>query len=347
MSDVQEDPGLEGRVFLTGIGAFVCATILWELVARRAVQSQPARIPFEPGGQISTGRVVQSDEGYSRTSFDSRGFRAPVPNGKPRKTVLVLGDSYTEALQVSDREAFPEQTQTRLIAKGMDIGFYNAGVSGGAPPRYIAVGPYFQRTLQPDEVVVQLNESDFSTDYFDRAHNFFPEKTGDEYKVVVLPSAGKQRMTKLPGFSTLLRSSLFQMASKKVVTGKAAASGNGRSSKVSAKLAGAELRRYIQWSVKNLRSAYANLTLIYVPYINYYNLDDLGNPCEAILGEECGRAGVNLIDMRDIYVRHFLATGVCPNGFSNTSPGKGHINAVGHALLAEALSERLEARLLH
>jgi len=46
--------------------------------------------------------------------------------------------------------------------------------------------------------------------------------------------------------------------------------------------------------------------------------------------------------MRSVYLDYFHQTGVLPHGFPNTTPGTGHINAIGHRLLAEQLSKTLE-----
>ena len=81
--------------------------------------------------------------------------------------ILVLGDSFTEALQVQESENFCEQLQDRLnratIFEAMDYEVLNAGVSGYSP---ISEYLYFKRELMklnPDLVILQL----FANDVFE------------------------------------------------------------------------------------------------------------------------------------------------------------------------------------
>ena len=329
-----------GSAVWSGLFALACALGVWELVARTLIQLQPVRVPVKTGGQAYDGRLVQSEEGYCVTHFHKSGFRDPVPKGRHKFTVLTLGDSFTEAVQVNDDQTFPSKTQALLQAQGIDVGIYNAGTSGGSPPRYISLASIYNQTLHPDPVVICLNTSDYTADYLDRAHTFTAEKEGLGYKLVILPNSGKQRLTKMPVVSQVIRTSLFQMAAKKMTVG---GSGGGEAESKPAKksVGDEELTRYVRWTLEQYKAAYPHLTLVFVPGIDYFKFTTEGQHDEYILVAQCKELGVTLINMRTIYQDQYRQDGVPSHGFNNTSPGKGHINAHGHALLAEELSNEL------
>lgn len=51
----------------------------------------------------------------------------------------------------------------------------------------------------------------------------------------------------------------------------------------------------------------------------------------------CEKYGIGFIDMPDRFVAHFNETYELPYGFANTKPGSGHLNRLGHSLMADAL----------
>ncbi|MCC6178084.1 MAG: hypothetical protein IT305_22510 [Chloroflexi bacterium] len=103
---------------------------------------------------------VKTAEYTSRVTIDSRGLRGPErPYAKPANThrILVLGDSFTEAVQVPEADAFVSRLETSLNARGS--GRYevlNGGVGGwgnGQELVYLLEEGY---RYQPDLVVMLL-----------------------------------------------------------------------------------------------------------------------------------------------------------------------------------------------
>ncbi len=91
----------------------------------------------------------------------------PKPQGTFR--ILILGDSYTEALQVSEEKNFCGRLQTLLKEKSgslyQNIEVLNAGVSGYSPIlHYLSFKRALYR-LQPDLVIVQLFGNDIFEDH--------------------------------------------------------------------------------------------------------------------------------------------------------------------------------------
>ncbi len=57
----------------------------------------------------------------------------------------------------------------------------------------------------------------------------------------------------------------------------------------------------------------------------------------------CEENGLRFVDLTDIYVQAYRDQFLLPSGFSNTAPAKGHLNAVGHRLIAETLYTAITA----
>lgn len=57
----------------------------------------------------------------------------------------------------------------------------------------------------------------------------------------------------------------------------------------------------------------------------------------------CDENDIRFVDLTDTYMRAYREQYLLPSGFSNTAPARGHLNAVGHRLIAEALYTAITA----
>ena len=57
----------------------------------------------------------------------------------------------------------------------------------------------------------------------------------------------------------------------------------------------------------------------------------------------CAENGVHFLDLTDVYMRAYSEQHLLPSGFSNTAPARGHLNAVGHRLIAETVYDTITA----
>jgi lysophospholipase L1-like esterase len=92
--------------------------------------------------------------------INSRGLRSPeeIDYAKPEDVyrIIVLGDSYVEALQVPLAESFPQQLGQRLRAAGLRAEVINAGVSGWGTDQQLLWLREEGARYQPDLVVLAL-----------------------------------------------------------------------------------------------------------------------------------------------------------------------------------------------
>jgi lysophospholipase L1-like esterase len=338
------------RATCTFILAALVAAVAWEVVSRNFLFYSAEPKAFPDGSQYYTGRSVRWKEGYSRLEFDKDGYRKPVPKGQHAHKVLCIGDSFTQGAQVGDDDVYVRQSEELLKKVGVDAAFYNAGGAGLSPTAYIGLGPHYSDTLHPDTVVVQVNEPDFREDRRDMTRVYAVKDDGTNFTLVKNKANasgvfGPKALRKIPGAVSIMhlanKSSLFQTMLANTTKGDPV---DRKKKKKSAdkNQEDAIVRRYVPWAVTELKKAYPNLVIVFIPGMDYFKPNDKADVAEAIMPEVCREQRVPLVSMRSVYLDYFHQTGVLPHGFPNTTPGTGHINAIGHRLLAEQLSKTLE-----
>lgn len=112
-----------------------------------------------------SGKLVDADgKSYSvDMQTNSAGFRTyGDPHAEGRKKVLILGDSFTHAVHVSN-----DKTYHALLAKELDIEVFALGVEGyGTLQEYMMLDEIID-DIQPDAVVLQFCPNDFINNHYD------------------------------------------------------------------------------------------------------------------------------------------------------------------------------------
>src|SRR5438093_2545272 len=181
-ADVPEERHRRRSGLLTFAAGALLALVATEAVIR---QVYSVTFSFEPGfGYIRrTVRFRLEGNGLSHwTTYDLRRREPPVPT---RPSILVLGDSYTEALMVRDSEVFTGRLEEDLRASGIDIQVLNLGFSGTSAADYVAYGPKYQGLFSPRWTIIQLRTKDLTSDAWETGKSHFL-RTGDggDLKVV-------------------------------------------------------------------------------------------------------------------------------------------------------------------
>ncbi len=342
--------------FLKVTVAFITALLVWEVLLGEFVLQKPTSRTHATLGRIyGQGLYVQGKEGYGRTVLNELGLRAPSFQEEPLQAggqrVLVLGDSYTQAMQVSDNEAFPQRLNALL---GDYTQVINAGREGASPADYIALAEYNQQTFNPDVVVVQLNEGDFTKDLLSENQTFFYEQTAkgyslEENKALISANELASRFVSLQSvlnFSTV-RVAVERLGAMTPETVAPEAMTQPSSEQAALQEAGSQEDKWGDSSLENfivqeLKRAYQTPILLYIPQLDYFSEDYAkANPTETYLYEAARDAGVTFISLRPDFVARYSQTNEPAHGFANTQPGTGHINALGHEIAAERLAKAL------
>ncbi len=197
-------------IFISLATTFLLAELIIRIYNFSCERERFIWVPDDYLGYIHTGnnrftfRYTEDKEiavKHKTNSLGLPGEEIPVPKPADTFRVIVLGDSYTEALQVTANENFCGLLEGLLNdspgKKHKKIEVLNASVSGYSPLNYYL---YFQRELarlKPDMVIVQLFANDVFEDHTAKAKSildeqglplktdryFAPEYLGDKQKL--------------------------------------------------------------------------------------------------------------------------------------------------------------------
>jgi GDSL-like lipase/acylhydrolase family protein len=322
------------------------ALALGEIVVRQ-VYYVPWELDPEFGCIVlpgTTARYRLEGDGVSR--WTTHGVRAPQPPDPARRPILVLGDSFTEAYQVDDAEAFPSRLE-RDLASDVRVPVVNAGRSAASPADYVAYAARNVRYFNPRWVVIQLNEEDLTGDAWtaDKAH--FVEQ-GGHLEAVPVPlrtqSAIARLLWRARQSSALLNYAIIRVQSFAQAAGQA----SPLFSATEPRPVAPPVRRFdadaIHAELAAMAGAYdGRVTFLLLPPLNFAAPTARG-PVEQAFATACRNEGWSCVDLRSGYP-DFAARRVSPFGFSNSTFNVGHMNPAGHGLAADLLT--VELRRLH
>ncbi len=164
------------RVFISGVlvlGGLLVAVLLAEGALRLLGVSAPIwhRPDPELGWALRPGVSGEfRQEGHARVAVNADGRRDPgYPLAKPAGTyrIVVLGDSYSEAMQVEREQAYwallPSRLEACNFARGKAIEVLNFGVSGYGTAQQLLALQARAAAYRPDLVLLQFtNGNDVS-----------------------------------------------------------------------------------------------------------------------------------------------------------------------------------------
>lgn len=323
-----------------------------ELIARKVfnytTEFDPMRGEvFAPGRSVAYGL-----EGHGLSTWWAGGIRrGQAPASQGITNVLVLGDSFTEALQVRDEEVFTQLWENALNRGGGHWQVLNAGTSGASIADYVAFAHDFRKAFQPQWTVVQVQESDFKEDAWNskksKGMSYFSEGVRGELElhpavVKYHPPAG--------GWRAVLRvvrshSALAQFAVERaeeferwfqnerpLFVGPSAVTPGASAGR------GAAVRDYrITEQVKQLARAYdGRVTVLFLSPFDPKEPGEM-TPFEQELRTVCAAEGIRVVGLTDLYPS-MVPPGGSPYGFPNRGFNRGHLNPLGHRIAAEALA---------
>ncbi len=169
--------GFAVRIAFVGLFSLVALGGIFELYLRKTgfLEAQPANYPciagdavlnhvFHPNCEgIAAAAALKTDRDvtYKTNDLGIRGHE-PVPG---KKSIVVVGDSYTEGFGLNEPETFPAQLEQGILANGLrDWQVLNGGTLGFTPALY---PKYFDRyflELKPEIVILNLDFTDFNDD---------------------------------------------------------------------------------------------------------------------------------------------------------------------------------------
>lgn len=345
------------KILIKGLLAMTLALGLWEVILGNTVSRSPGSTEHPILGRINKpGIEVQGKEGFSRTKINSFGMRGEeiLPKAQGEYRVLFLGDSYTKAAQVLDNNTYAHLLQEKLSKKSkLKIKSINSGRDGSSPAQYIQLANFYNAEIQPDVVVVQINDLDFTEDMLNQERQFYVVQEKNTFKPVYVKHftsdnpVSKIFLKKLPQLSFLLEYSIARVGGDNV--GKLLTAKESMSAVANDKFQQRDLKQHdtlVNWTVQELQNKYhEKLVILYLPFIDYHNLTKSPSHLETVLAEISKKRGVKFVNMRRDFLEYYKIHRQTAYGFNNTEPGTGHLNEIGHALTAENLADFLQKRI--
>lgn len=291
-------------------------------------------------------------EGHATTHYLSNGeIYTPYQTGM---SVVVLGDSFTEARQVDDDQKFVSVAEEMSHARSEYMDFHNLGLSGRNIADYVYTAPYIKKAYNPAIVVVQVKPQDFKESFRSSlptylVPNYFVIKdsalslihTGRYFSV----NLDFQNAVRASGFASLAiykikENPLSFDASMQQTSVKTAAVVKPS---MDADLVDAGL---VAMQVDALEKSYegAKVVFLLIPNVPILDGDKLlwENAQDISLMKAINQSSKFpvLYPGNDFY-ELYSTRGEFARGFPNSFPNRGHLNKYGHYVVGSALAEYL------
>ncbi|MGC4079577.1 MAG: hypothetical protein QM702_21550 [Rubrivivax sp.] len=322
----------QGLAVLLALATAECVT--------RQVQFAPRVLDERIGFVVPAGsRTRWAVEGNGTGHYDATGVRRA--GGGQGPTVLVVGDSFTEALHVDDDETFVARAESEAQRAGAPCRLLNVGIAGERTPIYVEHAPVYLARYSPSWTVVVLDSGDLTTDMFVQNATYFSGgMNGEPLELHPVPVAGQGVSARWRQAKT--NSALLQRTALQGVGFMAAVQGT-RLFRSGTEVPAAPPPNPADYPVAGaldaLFAAYdERLTVVYLSQFKERSQVDA---VEETAMAHCRAKRRSCVALREEFPA-FFQTGGAPYGHPNKGFNVGHLNAVGHAAVGRVLARELK-----
>ena len=280
----------------------------------------------EPGAFTS-----RATEGIAWSRIDENGYNNPSAPGEEGVSVLMMGSSHTEALNVAQDQSASARLEAMLRADGETGRVYNIGISSHNLPRNAAnLSRALERFQPTDCVVIETFGLTFPVAYLMGAMD---------------DSLGRLERTEewLPDWITRqpLSKTLYHQWMELTSGQNALAEDSSGLDDEYYQNYEDMMTRWFTWMREITDAHGVRLIVYYHPHLLLQaDGSAIAEPSERYAeayAAAARRAGIVFLDMTQPFLDAYAAEYALPHGFCNTAAGAGHLNAKGHELIAEAL----------
>ena len=270
--------------------------------------------------------------------------------------IAVIGDSFVEALQVDFDDSFPYLMENYLNQKSAKTAFqvYSFGHSGASLAHYSKVLAFIGKKYKPDLVIIKIIHNDFMESFegYGRVDNWSLKDQGGTYLEIEPRPAKRLWMKRLFRNMALARYLIInQDIMVKIRFIKDIFYGDTR--KYEANISAKKLDAFPKENIKNIvdyifqqfakEAKLNNTKLLLVVNATRYSFENrtgnkplLAERLNKVSREAAKRQGIPFLDLTPSYKRTWTGK---PQSFVWKSDG--HLNANGHRLVAQTLSQRI------
>jgi hypothetical protein len=287
----------------------------------------------------------QLDEGVSMARFSVAGARLTGNASIPlAPTVVLLGDSYVVAASVADEHTMGSYLERNARADGVWLNVRQYGWSGASPSRYLLEADTVIRRWNPTDVIIALSDNDLDRNVLYEASPRLRVHSSGDLEILPAPADPMPGAPRRSVLRTLLAERTWRLQWRRA---RAEAAASRVAPRAGSTLADTGvLPDSVQLALLPGAVVHA-LAAKYGPRLSLVYLAELGveggetqTTIERRLLDACRMEHVRCLTTRPGMLAA-RRSGVIVHGFFNTTPGNGHLNAAGHALVGEETWELL------
>lgn len=349
------------RILLLCVSLFLAG----EVVSRLFISSPSAAIPDEDLGWIWEPQrsIFHTKEGWATNKVNSLGFNdEELKSVDGRENLLILGDSFTEAMQVPRAANFVSKLASMQHCRNL----INAGRSGMAMTHFLLMAEKFEQQTRIDHIVLVLNRWDIE----ETMQNTGEIHRSENGEISAISHSFRQphRLRQLTEI-VFSNSSLASYLLERIKMVRAGSAGQGADAEISgqaspaskgAKLASEaeakqraeqeQARKFEQLAdyVMQQLQQVAPVNILYIPELKYAHnaqaSESEGSIATAkVFAQLAARNGVPFHSAANHLIASYAETHQPPFGFANAKIHYGHLNARGHVSVARAVNDLLPA----
>lgn len=280
--------------------------------------------------------LVHGTEGYSVSRVDENGFTNPNYTLSDQY-ILLMGASHSQGKELPVEKRYSAIVNAEITDHAEELEALNISCDGHFIPSIIQ---HFNAavTQYPDAycITIEIGSTDYSIESLEASLNQPKEIDLRTAEQIFAQQNWRNKLTNavkeyVPLLS-LVKSHL-QTASAE------------ESASVEYSVDAEDYREVVQAGLELIRSEYTGpIVFVYHPNTNLEQdgtVSIIRSETLDIFKDVCEDVGIDFIDVGDAFVEHYNQYHEMPYGFSNTTPGKGHLNEVGHQIMAEAILDYL------
>ena len=292
-----------------------------------------------PAGWNPNTILVHGTEGFGIIKTDENGY-INKPGKLQDSYVLCMGSSHTQGKEMSIDENYTSLINSHFSKGEGSLGAYNIACDGNFLPtliKHFSAGT--EAFPEASVVTIEISDVDVSAEELEAA---LQQAEYDEAKSVKNQIEYMGLKDKLKIFIKEYFPLISLVKSKLETTSAAAGTDTAEAGKADNNDAALALRK----AVELLRSSYdGEIIFIYHKQMNIGKDGSISFDDDELFAEfekACNENNIRIVDMRPVFVEHYEKTQEIPYGFANTRPGNGHLNPLGHRLIAESLIPYIE-----
>ena len=268
-------------------------------------------------------------EGWGFGKTNNLGYIDSEDSAPAAPDIIVMGSSHTEALQVSSSKNYVALTEAMLLEDADPENNYsclNIGISGHTFGTQISNLPYLLRHFDGMKYVV------IETSTFDYTPAEFQDMLDGKFHSDLAEKNALYSLAQKIPYLRLLSKQYNSLQKAENTT----AEQNTAFDRDAYETAFASVAAFLAETAKT-----QNFEIVLLYHAN----DLVESPNAAaqlsVVKDVCSAYGICLVDTALMLSEHYEKTHQHPYGFSNTTPGTGHLNETGHGLIAQALYEHI------